>query len=85
MEISSGAGQGESKLEVMISSGLALPDGRPQGLSEVVMVERVWSRSAWASGSSSSVLAEVGFFSNRISELTLQNSSSAVSDWFSRG
>jgi len=50
-----------------MSIGLALPTGRPQEASAPEAIfESVWSRSALASGSSSSVEAESVFFSSRI-------------------
>ncbi len=49
-----GDGQGDFRLVVMINS--AAPD---------VMFESVWRRSAFASGSSSSVAAELVLFSSR--------------------
>lgn len=54
-EMALGDGQGESKWEVMMSS-----------CDPEAMFESVWSRSAFASGSSSSVEEESMFFANRI-------------------
>ncbi len=72
--MASGAGQGEFRLLVITSPSA------PEAICE-----RVWSRSALASGSSSSVAAEAVFFSNRICALIFQKSSSVASAWFRRG
>ncbi len=69
-----GDGQGESSCEVMMRS-----------MDPDMMLASVFRRSALASGSSSSVVAEWEFLASSIWEWMFQNASSAERAWFRRG